>query len=103
MLEMLEGVYPEGILTAEIAREIYGDSSLENRVRVARLARSLRRLGYRVYGIGGIYYLGTEAVLEAAARRYEKMACGFLLGGAEAARGMEELGNSARARACAGN
>lgn len=99
MLEMLEKAYPEGILTTEIAQEIYGSPSLENRVRVARLARSLRRLGYRVYGVGGVYHLGTETVLEVVARRYEKMACGFLLGGVEAARGMEELGNPARAEA----
>ncbi|RJX18814.1 MAG: hypothetical protein C4575_09835 [Desulforudis sp.] len=98
MLEMLENAYPEGVLTTEIAQEIYGSPSLENRVRVARLARSLRRLGYRAYGIGGVYHLGTENVLEIVTRRYEKMACGFLLGGAEAARGMEELGDPARAK-----
>lgn len=98
MLAMLEAAHPAGVPTAHIAQEIYDSSGLESRIKVSRLSRTLRRVGYRVYGVGGMYHLGTEAVLEIAARRYEKMACGFLRGGAEAARGMDDLGAGARGK-----
>lgn len=98
MLDMLERAHPEGVPTAEIAREVFGSASFEDRARVARTARALREMGYRVYAAGGVYYLGTRAALEAASLRFQRMACGFLRGGAEAAEGVEEAGDPARAR-----
>lgn len=97
MLQMLERAFPEGVPTGEIAQELYGGSGLNERVKVSRLARSLRRLGYRVYGVGGLYHLGTPAVLEVVNRRFCSMTCGFLVATAETARGIEEAGDSARA------
>jgi len=97
MLGMLEKAFPEGVPTSEIARELYNNCGLNERVKVARLARNLRRLGYRVYGIGGVYHLGTPAILETVNRRLRNMTCGLLAATAETARGIEEVGDAARA------
>lgn len=98
MLDMLEKACPAGVPTVRIAEELFGDPALEGRVKVQRLARSLRHLGFRVYAEGGMYYIGNPDVLEAANRRFQKMACGFLRGGAETAKGIAETGDEARAR-----
>jgi hypothetical protein len=98
MLDMLEATHPAGVPTTRIAGELYSSDSMENRVKVSRLARTLRQMGYHVYGVGGIYSLSTEAVLEVVVRRYEKMACGFLRGGAQAAREMNDLGAPLRGK-----
>jgi len=61
LLELLEERYPDGIATAEAAEILYGDGSLESRIRIRRLARTLRKVGYAVYGHGGIYRLDPDA------------------------------------------
>ncbi|MGB9866555.1 MAG: hypothetical protein ACPLPR_01405 [Bacillota bacterium] len=93
MLDILEKAHPAGVPTAQIAQEIFGTDSLENRIKVQRLAKSLRHLGHRVYAEGGMYYLGNIEVLKMANRRFTRMACGFLRGGADTARGVGELGD----------
>lgn len=98
MLDMLEAAYPGGVPTTRIAKALYGNDKPESRVKVSRVARTLRQMGYRAYGIGGVYSLSTEAILEVVARRYEKMACGFLRGGVQAVQGMDELGATPRGK-----
>lgn len=60
-LVMLEESYPEGVPTRVAAIRLYGNDSLENRVRVQRLARTLRKMGYSVWGYRGIYCLNPKA------------------------------------------
>ncbi|RDV81178.1 hypothetical protein [Ammonifex thiophilus] len=88
MLRLLEDAYPAGVPTRELAQRLYGDE--EERGKVARLARSLRRLGFAVFGFGGVYYLGTETILEMAVVRYGRVGCGFYLGGLEALKNLAE-------------
>lgn len=71
-----------------VAEKLYGDP--DERGKVTRLARSLRRLGFAVFGFGGMYYLGTETILEMAVVRYSKVGCGFYLGGLEALKNLAE-------------
>lgn len=68
MLGMLEKAHPAGVPTAQIARELFRADTLENRIRVQRLARSLRHLGHKVYAEGGMYYLGNIKALKMANR-----------------------------------
>ncbi|WP_156779839.1 hypothetical protein [Ammonifex degensii] len=77
-----------GVPTRELAEKLYGDPG--EREKVVRLARSLRRLGFAVYGFGGVYYLGTEAVLEMAVLRYGKVGSGFYLGSLGTLRNLAE-------------
>jgi hypothetical protein len=98
MLEMPEEAFPGGLPTAEIAATLYEGSGMEARAKVARLAKSLRHLGYRVYGLGGMYYICTPEKLDVVNRRFQKMTCGFLLGAADTAKGIEEAGDAERPR-----
>ncbi|MGB9825579.1 MAG: hypothetical protein ACPLRU_02800 [Desulfofundulus sp.] len=98
MLDMLENACPAGVPTVRIAEELFGDPTLEGRVKVRRLARNLQHRGFRVCAEGGMYYIGNPDVLEAANRRFQKMACGFLRGGAETVEGIAETGDEARAK-----
>lgn len=56
-LALLSDYFPDGVPTAVAAEIIYRDSSREARERIQDLARTLRKWGYAVYSINGIYYL----------------------------------------------
>ncbi|GEA15462.1 hypothetical protein E308F_17060 [Moorella sp. E308F] len=60
-LAILEEKYPEGVTTRSIAIRLFGNDSLENRIRVQRLARTLRKMGHSVWGYRGVYCLDPES------------------------------------------
>ncbi|MGB9848823.1 MAG: hypothetical protein ACPLSY_03215 [Moorellaceae bacterium] len=80
MLDLLEERFPDGVPTGELAAHLYGKDSLENRVRVRSVARTLRQIGYAVYGFGGIFALceGQAKKLGMAAVRSAKVADGTI-------------------------
>lgn len=99
MLKTLEKRYPGGASTAEIAVLLYGKSDLEYRMKVGRVARTLRKWGFRVYGFGGIYSLcnNDPEKLRLVFNRTVKSAYGWILSADEVTHGIETAGDGKKA------
>ncbi|MGB9848825.1 MAG: hypothetical protein ACPLSY_03225 [Moorellaceae bacterium] len=81
-LGILGDCFPDGIPISVAAEMIYGFVSRETKDRVRDLARTLRKWGYAVYSVNGIYCLcDNNPPKFVAASQYRH---GFALGGAAA-------------------
>lgn len=101
MLELLSTRLPQGVSTAELADRLFGRDTYQNRDRVRRLARTLRGMGFRVYGFGGLYFLcdGDEDKLERVRERQTRTAQGYILSVGDVLAGLAEACGEVRARA----
>lgn len=93
VLRALEGRYPEAFPTGELTALVFGRDTLENRQRLYRALRTLRRWGYSAHGLGK----GRVALcdrqpekLEAVAGRRSKVLSGIIGGFHMIFRALEE-------------
>lgn len=96
MLTILESNHPRGVPTAELARQLFGKDGLEERIKVQRTARILRKWGFRVYGFNGMFCTKPEEMLTVFERN-AKLARGVVISTGGAADEIEKLGDPERA------
>lgn len=100
MLAELKKRYPDGATTGELAATLYGKNTLENRIKVPRTARTLRKWGFRAYAFGGVYSLcdhNPEKLVQVFSRSL-RGTHGWALSTEELTSGIEEAGDAVKAR-----
>lgn len=100
MLAELERCYPGGVTTRELALRLYGEDTYENRAKVSRIARTIRKWGYRAYGFGGVYSLCNQdpAKLVQVFIRSLKGTHGWAMSAGDVTSGIKDAGDTVTAR-----